>query len=89
VGSRKRWLTFGNSSSDHHRSQRDADAVDFRLENAYPTRDKILHELGVRGEIVDYGRYRVSHNGGWYRVQPIARSHGTGPHLHIGVRRIS
>lgn len=88
VSSRKRWLTFGNPGSDHHRSQRDADAVDFRLANDFATRDAIMRRLGVEGEIADFGHYPITHNGRRFRVQPIAGTHGTGPHLHMGVRRL-
>src|SRR5688572_19016541 len=84
VSSRKRWATFGNPGSDHHRSQRTADAVDFRLTNDYATRDKIMWRLGVKDRISDYGNYVVTHNGRRFRVQPIAQNHGIGPHLHFG-----
>lgn len=88
VSSRKRWALFGNPSSDHYRGNKTADAVDLRLANDSATRDKIMRRLGVEGPIRDYGAYTVAHNGRSFRVQPIAQQHGTGPHLHMGVKAL-
>ena len=87
VSSRKRWLTFGNPGSDHHRSQTLADAVDFRFAVAFGLRDRVMRRLGYTGEVQDYGAYYVTNDGLTFRVQPIAGTHGTGPHFHCGVRR--
>lgn len=86
VSSRKRWELFGNPDSDHYRGNKTADAVDFRLAEDFATRDRVMRRLGVSGPIVDYGHYWITHNGGRFRVQPIAGTHGTGPHLHFGVK---
>lgn len=88
VSSRKRWITFGNPGSDHYAGNRNADAVDFRLVDDYETRDRVMRRLGVTGPINDYGSYMVRHNRMSFRVQPIAQQHGTGPHLHMGVKRL-
>ena len=88
VSSRKRWALFGNPGSDHYRGNRTADAVDFRLVNDSVTRDKIMRRLGVTEKILDYGNYVAEHNGRRFRVQPIAQQHGTGPHLHVGVKAL-
>lgn len=93
VTSRKRSATFGNPGSDHHVSQRTADAIDFAFANAFRLRDRVMRRLGVTVTVEDFGAYTVEHRG-WrgrvrtFRVQPIAATHGTGPHLHFGVRRI-
>ena len=86
VSSRKRTLTFGNPGSDHHVSQKDADAVDFRFAEAFGLRNAIMRRLGI-GSVQDFGNYPIRHYGNAFRVQPIAGTHGTGPHLHMGVRR--
>jgi hypothetical protein len=86
VTSRKRTETFGNPDSDHHVSQVWADAVDFGIVNAYALRDEVMRRLGVTGPISDYGHYYIYRDGKRYRIQPIAGTHGTGPHLHFGVR---
>jgi hypothetical protein len=88
VTSRKRAACYGNCGSDHHISQLKADAVDFGTANNYRLRDKIMRKLGYNGNVVDYGNYYITHRGKRYRIQPIAGTHGTGPHLHIGVRRV-
>lgn len=86
VGSRKRTATYGNPRSDHHVSQIWADAIDFRIANAYSLAKRIARELG--GEWSgDYDSFYITRNGKRFRVQIIAGTHGTGPHLHVGVRR--
>lgn len=84
--SAKRTESFGNPGSDHHTSQTTASARDFPTGNNYALRDAIMRALGVGGPISDYGNYYITRGGRRYRVQPIAGTHGTGPHLHIGVR---
>lgn len=88
VSSRKRWATFGNPGSDHHRSQKLADAVDFRTAENHALKNEISRKLGGPDSLPDYGSFHVSRNGRTYRVQIIAGTHGTGPHLHVGVRRV-
>jgi len=88
ITSRKRVVTFGNPGSDHHVSQLTADAVDFDARNAHGLADEISQRLGGPRDIADYQRFTIRRNGRDYRVQIIAGEHGTGPHLHVGVRRI-
>ena len=88
VTSRKRVVTFGNPGSDHHVSQVTADAVDFDVRNAHDLADEISRKLGGPRDIADFQRFTIRRNGRDYRVQIIAAAHGTGPHLHVGVRRI-
>ena len=87
VTSRKRWPTFGNPGSDHHRSQLHADAVDFGIGEAHTLADRLAKHLGGPSDIVDFQHFVVRRHGVSYRVQIIAGTHGTGPHLHVGVRR--
>ena len=88
ITSRKRVATLGNPGSDHHVSQRTADAVDFDIGDAYPLADEISRRLGGPRDVADFERFTIRRNGRDYRVQIIAGSHGTGPHLHVGVRRV-
>lgn len=84
----KRTATYGNPGSDHHVSQTLASARDFGTANNYALRNRIMRRLGVTSAIRDYGSYYIKRGGHTFRVQPIAGTHGTGPHLHIGIRRI-
>lgn len=86
VTSRKRVETFGNPGSDHHVLQRTADAVDFGIANAYDLAREIARKLGGSWD-GDYDSFTIVRKGKSYRVQQIAGTHGTGPHLHCGVRR--
>ncbi len=86
VTSRKRTDTLGNPSSDHYVGNTTADAVDFGTATNYALRNEVMRRLGVTASIVDYGSYYIYRYGRRYRVQPIASTHGTGPHLHFGVR---
>jgi hypothetical protein len=90
VTSRKRVATFGNPGSDHHVSQLTADAVDFGIAEAHTLADELAAHLGGPSDIVDDQRFNVRNpqNGGLYRLQLIAGTHGTGPHLHLGARRV-
>lgn len=88
VSSRKRWELFGNPGSDHHRSQKVADAVDFAIAEAHWLKNEISRRLGGPSELADYDSFIIVRNGASYRVQIIAGTHGTGPHLHVGVRRV-
>lgn len=89
VTSRKRTQTFGNPGSDHHVSQRNADAVDFAIADAHWLKDEVSRKMGGPAQLPDYAAFQVRRNGHTYRVQGIAGTHGTGPHLHFGVRRVS
>jgi hypothetical protein len=88
VTSRKRTETFGNPGSDHHVSQTTADAVDFGIGEAHWLKNEISRKLGGPASLPDYGSFGVTRNGRRFRVQLIAGTHGTGPHLHVGVRRV-
>lgn len=88
TGSRKRWATFGNPDSDHHMSQRTADAIDFLIGEAHWLKNEISRKLGGPSTLADYGSFVITRNGKRFRVQLIAGTHGTGPHLHCGVRRV-
>ncbi|HXR30817.1 MAG TPA: hypothetical protein VN752_06720 [Solirubrobacterales bacterium] len=95
VTSRKRWATFGNPSSDHWLGNRDADAVDgatFAENNELGS--AIVSALKQRKtEMSSFAEFEItrSHTGSaeTYRVQVITEEHGTGPHIHIGVKRVS
>ncbi len=92
VTSRKRSpthpLSLANPGSDHSGLNRTADAVDFGIAEAHWLKNEISRKLGGPGVLPDYGTFTVNRNGRHYRVQIIAGTHGTGPHLHVGVKRI-
>lgn len=81
-------LSRANPSSDHNEANRTADAVDFGIANAYDLAREIAARLGGKWT-KDYESFVIRRNGKRYRVQIIAGTHGTGPHLHVGVRRWS
>lgn len=85
VTSRKRWELYGNPDSDHYMGNKTADAVDFGISTAYSLGREIGQRLGGAWSY-DYQSFYVVRNGRRYRVQIIAGTHGTGPHLHVGVR---
>ena len=87
VTSRKRTATYGNPGSDHHVSQVNADAVDFGIANAHWLKNEVSRKMGGPSSLADYGAFYVTRNGKRFRIQGIAGTHGTGPHLHYGVRR--
>lgn len=95
VTSRKRWATFGNPSSDHWLGNRDADAVDGgTFANNDELGSAIVTALKQRKtEMSAFAEFEItrSHTGSpeTYRVQVITEEHGTGPHIHIGVKRVS
>ena len=92
VTSRKRAagdpLSIANPSSDHSGQNTTADAVDFGIAEAHWLKDEISRKLGGPTTLTDYGSFNVRRNSRAYRVQLIAATHGTGPHLHVGVRRV-
>lgn len=96
ITSRKRWTSFGNWLSDHWRGNRDAYAAD-----GWKGSQKQHEGLGIaagkalkvpyRGIQDDYKSFYIKRKWGGkmrrFRVQIIARTHGTGPHCHVGVKR--
>lgn len=96
VTSGKRWETFGNPGSDHYKGNKDADARDFGIANAYQTAQELRRLLTGDSSALhtDYENFYIVRTlpGGieaTFRVQIIAGTHGTGPHLHVGIRRES
>jgi hypothetical protein len=89
ITSRKRTETFGNPGSDHHVSQVTADAVDFGTVENHALKNEIARKLtnGSRDSVNDFEHFFITRKGRRYRIQMIAATHGTGPHLHVGVRR--
>lgn len=85
--SAKRSEDYGNPGSDHHTSQTNASARDWPLVNDYACRNAVMRAFGVEAVIVDYGSYYIYLDGVRFRLQPIAGTHGTGPHYHQGARR--
>lgn len=94
VTSRKRWETYGNPSSDHYYGNRDADAADGGVANAFwlhaeITRKFVSEGMPLNAPLSDYvERYCTTPNLRRFRVQCIAETHGTGPHYHSGVRHV-
>lgn len=95
VTSRKRWETFGNTSSDHWFGNKDADAVDggtFDNNNALGNQvvTALKNKTSRMSGFLEFEIVR-SHTGAeeTYRVQVITEPHGTGPHIHNGVKRVS
>lgn len=84
----KRSQTFGNPSSDHYVGNVYAFAKDYATASNYSLAQRIRTALDG-GIHVDYDNFYVTRRGHRYRVQIIAGTHGTGPHLHCGVRRES
>jgi hypothetical protein len=87
ITSRKRTETFGNPGSDHHVSQTSADAVDFGTVENHALKNEISRKLGGPATVADFQHFFIVRKGRRYRIQMIAATHGTGPHLHVGVRR--
>ena len=90
ITSRKRLTAFGNPQSDHWIRNRTADAVDFALVNDHAAATSLARRLGWDGggTFPDFGTWTTTRDGATYHHQLIAGTHGTGPHLHYGVRRV-
>lgn len=86
-GSEKRTATYGNPGSDHHVSQKEAFAIDFLLVDDYEMAALIAAYFGVDWK-GDYSNFYIVRGGRTFRIQIIAGTHGTGPHLHVGIRRV-
>jgi hypothetical protein len=93
VTSRKRSathpLSLQNPGSDHSEGNHLADAVDFAIVEAHGLKNEVSRKLGGPASVADFAAFRIRRNGHTYRVQPIAGTHGTGPHLHFGVERVA
>lgn len=87
VTSGKRTETFGNPGSDHHVSQTRASARDFALTNDGTARNAVSRRLAGR-DSADYEAVFFEYEGHEYRLQGIAQTHGTGPHLHEGIELV-
>lgn len=76
--------TGSSTSSDHHTSQRDAFAFDLSPDS------QVANRLARRLDIPNFKQGQNFYNlrRGGYRVQYLTGAHGTGPHLHLGVKRI-
>lgn len=86
ITSTKRWETYGNPDSDHYAGNTTAYAVDGGIAEAHDLLDEIA--LTVVGRRVnDYELVYFVRAGKNFRFQGIAATHGTGPHLHIGIRQ--
>lgn len=95
VTSRKRWQLFGNPSSDHWLGNKDADAVDGAT---FSENNELGSEIATalrnrKTTMTSFYEFTIerSHTGSaeTYRVQIITEEHGTGEHIHIGVKRVS
>jgi hypothetical protein len=84
----KRRETFGNPSSDHYFLNVYAFAKDYATANNERLAQKIRTKLDG-GTHRDYESFYITRRGHRYRVQIIAATHGTGPHLHVGIKRES
>lgn len=85
--STKRRETYGNPGSDHHVSQALAFAADFPTANNRELAQRVARRLGL-GTVSEYTAYYIKRAGRTFRVQFIWSTHGTGPHLHIGIERV-
>lgn len=90
VTSTKRSETYGNPSSDHWIGNRGAYAADFATDSNYEFGRAIGKALGVpySGVGDDYREFFITRSGFQFRVQIICQTHGTGPHTHVGIRRV-
>lgn len=90
VTSGKRWETYGNPGSDHYAGNKTASARDFALNNDQ-SMARLLYAALTGNKPAswpgDYADFYISRHGATFRIQIIAATHGTGPHLHVGVKR--
>lgn len=94
----KRRETFGNPSSDHYWLNVYSFAKDFATANNQALAQKIRSKLDPGGTHLDYENFffvrtfkrRFRRPKRYtFRGQIIAGTHGTGPHLHVGIKRES
>jgi hypothetical protein len=85
----KRSETFGNPSSDHFIGNVYAFAKDYATANNQALAQKIRSKLTPGRTHHDYENFYFTYRGRRYRGQIIASTHGTGPHLHVGIKRES
>jgi hypothetical protein len=83
----KRKETFGNPSSDHFWLNLFSFAKDFATGNNQALAQHIRSYLDPGGIHHDYESFYIVRFGYRFRIQIIAGTHGTGPHLHIGIKR--
>lgn len=83
----KRKETFGNPSSDHYWLNIFAFAKDYATSNNQTLAQEIRSALDPGGVHHDFENFFIVRYGFTYRVQIIAVTHGTGPHLHVGIKR--
>lgn len=90
VTSTKRSETYGNPSSDHYVGNTTAYAVDFATDSNYAFGRSIGKALGIAYSGIgdDFRNFYIERAGAQFRVQIICQTHGTGPHTHVGVRRV-
>lgn len=85
--SAKRDETYGNPSSDHYVGNLTASARDFPTASNYTLLNQIANAV-VGRNVSDYENVYFERAGHTFRFQGIAANHGTGPHLHIGIRYV-
>lgn len=85
--SAKRSETFGNPGSDHFVGNVLAYAEDYATDSNQALAQEIRTALDG-GTHHDFEMFFIEVDGHTYRVQIIAQTHGTGPHLHVGVERV-
>lgn len=88
ITSQKRWETYGNPGSDHYKGNRTAYAEDYATASNYALAQEIRTALEPGAIHVDYQTFIVEFRGHRFAVQIIAGTHGTGPHLHVGVHLV-
>lgn len=86
--SAKRSETFGNPGSDHYIGNVLAYAEDYATADNQALAQEIRSALDPGAAHQDYERFYTEFRGHTYRVQIIASTHGTGPHLHVGSERV-
>lgn len=83
----KRKETFGNPSSDHYWLNIWAFAKDYATASNERLAQRIRSKLTPGQTHHDYESFYFTRYGCRFRGQIIASDHGTGPHLHVGIKR--
>ena len=86
-------LSISNPSSDHNEANTTAYALDAGTANNFTLAKEVVAELTAAADQViegtwaaDYDSISLRFGPTTMRVQIIAGTHGTGPHLHVGLR---